>query len=130
MHHQDTHFSRIPLYKGELNQITGFVLKDEVMEMIIEKKGQEPLKSILRTITMVNEETPITRLFSKLIERKAHIAMVVDEYGQISGLVTMEGVFETLIGLEIVDVMDNVEDMQVLARRNWEARAKKMGLIK
>ena len=73
---------------------------------------------------------PIIKLFYKLIDLKAHIAMVVDEYGQVAGLVTMEDVFETLIGLEIVDEMDNVEDMQVLARKNWEERARKLGLIK
>jgi len=127
---QDIPFSRIPIYKQELNQFSGFVLKDEVMEMIIEKKGKEPLNSIVRPITAVNEDTPIIRLFSKLIERKAHIAIVVDEYGMVSGLVTMEDLFETLIGLEIVDEMDDVEDMQVLARKTWEARAKKLGLIK
>jgi len=127
---QDVPFSRIPIYQKELNQFSGFVLKDEVMEMIIEKKGEEPLKTIARPITAVNEDTPIIRLFSKLIERKAHIAIVVDEYGMVSGLVTMEDLFETLIGLEIVDEMDDVEDMQVLARKTWEARAKKLGLIK
>jgi CBS domain containing-hemolysin-like protein len=98
--------------------------------MIIEKRGEESLKSIARPITAVNEDTPIIRLFSKLIERKAPIAIVVDEYGMVSGLVTMEDLFETLIGLEIVDEMDDVEDMQVLARKNWEIRAKKLGLIK
>lgn len=127
---QDIPFSRIPIYKKDLNQFTGFVLKDEVMEMIIEKKGKSPLKTIARPINIVNEDTPILRLFSKIIESKAHIALVVDEYGMVSGLVTMEDVFETLIGLEIVDEMDNVEDMQVLARKNWETRAKKLGLIK
>jgi magnesium and cobalt exporter, CNNM family len=55
---------------------------------------------------------------------------VVDEFGMVSGLVTMEDLFETLIGLEIMDEMDDVEDMQVLARKNWEVRAKKLGLIK
>lgn len=128
--HSDTPFSRIPIYKEELNAITGFVLKDEVMEMIIEKRGEMPMKSILRPITMVHEETPIVRFLSKLIERKVHMTIVVDEYGQVSGLVTMEDLFETLIGLEIVDEMDSVEDLQVLARKNWEDRAKKMGLIK
>ena len=57
------------------------------------------------------------------------MAIVVDEYGMVSGLVTMEDLFETLIGLEIVDEMDDVEDMQLLARKNWEIRAKKLGLI-
>jgi len=128
--HEDIPFSRIPIYHKELNDFTGFVLKDEVMEMIIDKKGDEPLKSISRPIKIVNEEMPIIRLFYKLIDLKAHIAMVVDEYGMVSGLVTMEDVFETLIGLEIVDEMDNVEDMQMLARKNWEERARKLGLIK
>ena len=128
--HQDIPFSRIPIYQKDLNQFTGFVLKDEVMEMIIDKKGNQPLKTIARPISIVNEDTPIIRLFSKLIELKAHIAIVVDEYGMVSGLVTMEDVFETLIGVEIVDEMDNVEDMQLLARKNWEERAKKLGLIK
>jgi len=123
-------FSRIPVFQGELNNFTGFVLKDELMEMIIEKKGAKTLKSISRPITPVNEDTPIVRLFSKLIERKAHIAIVVDEYGVVSGLVTMEDLFETLIGLEIVDELDDVEDMQVLARKTWEVRAKKLGMIK
>lgn len=127
---QEIPFSRIPVFQGELNHFTGFVLKDEIMEKIIERRGEEPLKSIVRPITPVNEETPIVRLFSKLIERKAHIALVVDEYGMVSGLVTMEDLFETLIGMEIVDEMDDVEDMQVLARKTWEVRAKKLGLIK
>jgi len=99
-------------------------------EKIIDREGMKPLKSIVRPITTVHEETTILRLFSKFIELKAHIAMVVDEYGMVSGLVTMEDVFETLIGLEIMDEMDDVEDMQVLARKIWETRAKKLGLIK
>ncbi len=122
-------FSRIPVYQGDLNHFTGFVLKDEVMERIIENRGEEPLKNIVRPIIPVNEDAPIVRLFSKLVEQQAHIAIVVDEYGMVSGLVTMEDLFETLIGLEIVDEMDDVEDMQVLARKNWEARARKLGLI-
>ncbi|MEA1887342.1 MAG: hemolysin family protein [Bacteroidota bacterium] len=128
--HEEIPFSRIPVYRHELNEFTGFVLKDELMEMIIDNKGDQPLKSISRPIKIVNEEMPIIKLFYKLIDLKAHIAMVVDEYGTVSGLVTMEDVFETLIGLEIVDEMDNVEDMQVLARKNWEERARKLGLIK
>jgi len=127
---EEINFSRIPVYREELNNFTGFVLKDELMEKIIDEEGDEAMKSIIRPIKIVNEEMPIIKLFYKLIDLKAHIAMVVDEYGMVSGLVTMEDVFETLIGLEIVDEMDNVEDMQVLARKNWEERARKLGLIR
>jgi CBS domain containing-hemolysin-like protein len=126
---KDLFFSRIPVYSKELYQTTGFVLRDEFMEMIIEKRGNEPLKSIRRDIPFVAEKMPIIRLFYRLIEMKVHIAMVVDEYGMISGLVTMEDIIETLIGLEIMDEIDHVEDMQVLARKNWEKRAKKLGFI-
>ncbi len=127
--HPDVSFSRIPVYKGELNKFSGFVLKDEIMEGIIHERGSDKLSSIARPLTIVHEDTPILRLFSQLLERKAHIAIVVDEYGMVSGLVTMEDVFETLIGIEIVDESDSVEDMQALARQTWEARAKKLGLI-
>ena len=126
---REARFSRIIVYQGDIHHFTGFVLKDEVMERIIENRGEEALKSIARPIIPVNEDAPIVRLFSKLIEQQVHIAIVVDEYGMVSGLVTMEDLFETLIGLEIVDEMDDVEDMQVLARKAWEVRAKKLGLI-
>jgi CBS domain containing-hemolysin-like protein len=126
---KDLPFSRIPLFENELNHTTGFVLKDEVMQMIIEKRGDHPLKEIKREIPLVIENTPIIRLFYNFIEKKVHIAMVVDEYGSISGIVTMEDIIETMIGLEIVDEMDSVEDMQVLARKTWETRAKKLGFI-
>ncbi len=121
-------FSRIPVYKEELSQVTGFVLREEIMEMIIAKKGDVLLKEIRREIPVVVEAMPIIHLFYKLIELKVHIAMVVDEYGSVAGLVTMEDIIETLIGLEIMDEIDSVEDMQVLARQNWEKRAKNMGL--
>jgi CBS domain containing-hemolysin-like protein len=122
-------FSRIPLFGEELDHTTGFVLKDEIMQMIIEESGDSPLKEIKREIPLVVENTPIIRLFYNFIEKKVHIAMVVDEYGSVSGIVTMEDIIETMIGLEIVDEMDSVEDMQILARKNWELRAKKLGFI-
>ncbi len=72
---------------------------------------------------------PIPNLFEKLIQEKEHISIVVDQYGSISGLVTMEDIIETLLGLEIMDERDTDSDMQQLARKNWEKRAKDLGTI-
>lgn len=73
---------------------------------------------------MVPDTIPLPSLFEKLLDQREHIAVVVDEYGGVDGVVTMEDVLETLIGLEIVDEVDSVKDMRAMARAKWEARAK------
>ena len=79
---------------------------------------------------MVHENFPISDLFNQFLEKREHIALVVDEYGGMAGIVTMEDVMETLLGMEITDESDSTVDMQALARKNWEARARRIGLIK
>lgn len=122
-------FSRIPIYGEREDIITGYVLKDNVLEEIIQDKGDVPLSEIRRDLLVTKRDTPIPQLFETLIAKREHIALVVDEYGSVSGLVTMEDVIETLLGLEIMDESDNVEDLQLLARKKWEARAKRTGII-
>jgi CBS domain containing-hemolysin-like protein len=68
-------------------------------------------------------------LFDTFIKQRAHIALVVDEFGNTTGIVTMEDIIETLLGLEIMDESDDIEDMQAQARKNWERRAKRMGIV-
>lgn len=121
-------FSRVPLYKDNSDNISGFVLKDQVMEEMINGNGDVPLSTIKREILVVRRDMPIPILFEELISERRHIALVVDEYGTIGGLVTMEDIIETLLGLEIVDESDNVEDLQQLARRNWQTRAERLGI--
>ena len=127
--HPKLRFSRIPIYKNNPDNITGFILKDEVMEEIIKGKGEKKLLNIKREILVTNRNLPIPDLFEKFVFKREQIALVVDEYGSTSGLVTMEDVIETLLGLEIMDESDNVADLQLLARKSWETRAKKLGLI-
>ncbi|MFD1293071.1 CNNM domain-containing protein [Lutibacter holmesii] len=124
--HPKLRFSRIPIFKSDSDLITGMILKDEVMEQIINGKGDEPLSSIKREVLLTNRNIPIPDLFEILISKKAHIALVTDEYGTTTGLVTIEDVIETLLGLEIMDESDNVADLQQLARNSWELRAKKL----
>ncbi|KAA3618460.1 MAG: HlyC/CorC family transporter [Calditrichaeota bacterium] len=127
--HPEFRFSRIPVYKKKIDSITGFVLKDEVLQNLLQKSENKHLKDIRRKIEAVPEIVSIPELFKLLIEKNTHIAMVVDEYGGMAGIVTMEDIIETLLGLEITDELDKVEDLQELARSNWEKRAKKLGLI-
>ena len=87
------------------------------------------LEQLARKILIVHETLPLVRLFDMLLDRREHIALVVDEYGVASGIVTMEDVLETVMGVEIVDETDETVDMQRLARQQWEKRANAMGLV-
>lgn len=87
------------------------------------------LRDLKRPIVMVNQDDLLPDIFNTLITQQAHIAVVVSQYGGTSGVLTMEDVVETLLGLEIVDEFDRTPDMQRLARKNWEARARALGLI-
>ena len=123
------HFSRIPVYIDDPDDIKGLVLKVEIFKEMALNNGQKKLSELKRDIIVVNRDLPIPTLFEKLIESRNHMALVVDEYGSVSGLVTMEDVIETLLGLEIMDESDDVSDLQLLARKSWEGRAKKLGII-
>ncbi|ARV09618.1 hemolysin [Winogradskyella sp. PC-19] len=122
-------FSRIPVYTDDSDNITGLVLKVDVFKEMAFGNGEKLLSELKRNIIIVNRSLPIPTLFEQLVESRNHMALVVDEYGSVSGLVTMEDVIETLLGLEIMDESDNVSDLQLLARKSWETRAKRLGII-
>jgi len=126
---KDLRFSRIPIYNDSVDEITGYVLKDNVYREVADDNLHKTLSDLKRTILIVERNVAIPSLFEKLVQEREHIALVVDEYGSISGLVTMEDVIETLLGLEIMDESDTDSDMQQLARKNWEKRAKRLGII-
>lgn len=125
---QTLRFSRIPVYKDNVDNITGLVLKDEVYKEMANDNHSKILSDIKRGIIVVNRSLPIPSLFEKLVESKNHMAVVVDKYGSVSGIATMEDIIETLLGLEIMDESDHVENLQSLARKNWENRAKRLGI--
>lgn len=94
-------------------------------EQVAVGNGEASLSTIKREVLVVPENASLKLLLQRLLERQEHIAVVVDEYGGLAGVVTMEDVIETLLGIEIVDEIDAIEDMQKLAREKWEKRAKK-----
>ena len=127
--HPNLRFSRIPIHGDTVDTITGFVLKDNILEEMIHENGDKALADLRRDLLVTQRDTPIPELFDTFIRKREHIALVVDEYGSVAGLVTMEDIIETLLGLEIVDESDHVEDLQLFARKKWEDRAKRSGLI-
>ena len=121
-------FSRIPLYQDSIDHITGFVLRDDVLLAAAEGRHTEPLGKLKREIMITPRMMSLSVLLERMLDRRDHIAIVVDEHGGTHGLVTLEDVVETLLGAEIVDEIDRVEDMQAYARGRWEERAKRLGI--
>ncbi len=127
-------FSRIPLYEEENDDyITGYVLKQEILEKLAQDKFNIKLKDLARPILSFNEDESVSNIWEKLLEKKEHISVIIDEYGSMRGIVTMEDVIETMLGFEIVDEKDEVVDMQELAKEQWQqvqnrqmARAKRL----
>lgn len=122
-------FSRIPVYKGNKENITGYVIRETVFEYLAEDKHNLQLKDVKREIIAVPNSMAIFPIWEKLLENKEHIALIVDEYGGLDGIVTMEDIIETLLGLEIVDEKDTVIDMQEYARKRWKRRQAKYNLL-
>ncbi|MBQ4822041.1 CNNM domain-containing protein [Aquimarina sp. MMG016] len=122
-------FSRIPVFKDNPDNITGYVLKDEVYKEMAEDHHDKKLGDLKRQLFVVDRSMAVPNLFEKLVEQREHVALVVDEYGSVSGLVSMEDVIETLLGLEIMDESDTDSNMQELARKNWEDRARRLGIL-
>jgi len=123
-------FSRIPLYeKDSRDQVVGYLLKDEVLTKMVAGEPDSKLQTLKRDIIAVGEDDPIISLFNKFLTTREHIALVTGAFGGMAGIVTMEDVIETLIGIEIIDESDPTTDMRALARRNWERRAGRLGLL-
>ncbi|NBB85113.1 MAG: CBS domain-containing protein, partial [Bacteroidetes bacterium] len=127
--HDSFRFSRLPVHAENREDITGFVLKDDILLRAAQEHYDEPLEALRRDLEVVPESLPLLDLFERLLDQSAHIALVVDEYGGMAGIVTLEDVVETLLGLEIVDEVDSVDDMQKLAREQWRKRAERLGIV-
>ena len=121
-------FSRVLLYDGTIDNVTGYVLRDEVLGAAADGKGDAPARTLARDVLTVPHMLPLPRLFDRLLDRREHLALVVGEYGGTAGVVSMEDVIETLLGLEIVDESDHQHDMQEAAREKWLERAERLGI--
>lgn len=108
--------SRIPIFAETLDDIVGIVFNQRILEESNEDNDNITLESISHEVHMVSENLPVQNLIDQFVKRKTHLFIVYDSYGQTAGVVTLEDAIETLLGVEIVDEMDEVEDMQIFAK--------------
>ena len=109
-------YSRIPVYNESIDDIAGVVFKQTILEKRVKKKKKTLLKDIMVPVHKVPENISVSTLFDMFIRMKMHLFIVQDEYGQTSGVVTLEDTLETMLGIEIVDEMDQVTDLQEFAK--------------
>ena len=126
--HAKSPFSRIPLFGKSLDDIKGYVLKSDLLIAQARDQFDRTLSEFKRDFIVFSDNLNASDTFDRLVRERNHITIIVDEYGTVQGLVTLEDVVETLIGLEITDELDKVEDMQVLAHKCWRDRMKAIGI--
>lgn len=122
-------FSRIPVFAGNSDNITGYVMRQTVLEKLAEDHTGLYLKDLKKPIVFIDDTKQVLDLWELLLEKKEHIAVVLDEYGGMDGIVTMEDIIESLVGVEIVDEKDTITDMQQYAKERWKQRQAKYKML-
>lgn len=115
-------FTRIPVYDGDMDTVVGLVLRPQLFEAERKGQGDTPLREFATPVFRVSEELPVMQLLDQFIKRREHLFLVEDNYGQTAGIATLEDALETLLGREIMDERDTVEDMQQLAKSKYRSR--------
>lgn len=116
-------FSRVPIYSESLDNITGVVLTKKIFEQAL-KDDSISVKEIKKEIFQIHENVPVSKVLDLFIKKKEHMFLVVDSYDQTEGIITLEDCVETILGVEIMDESDNVEDMRELAKQKMKSRRK------
>lgn len=121
-------YSRIPIYQDNKDNITGYIFREMVFEKLAADEFNTKLKDIKRPIVVYTENVNLFNAWEELLLKQEAIALVVDEYGGMSGIATQEDIVETMLGFEILDEKDRHPDMQKYALERWQNLKKKHGL--
>jgi len=123
-------FSRMPVYRDHRDDIIGKIIKRDLFEAERAGHGSDLISQYIKPIIRVSEKLPVQKLLDTFIKNRAHMFLVEDKFGQNAGVVTLEDAIETLLGREIVDESDTVEDMQELAKNKYRERLRENKLNK
>lgn len=127
--HKESPFSRPLVYSEQKDNILGFVHRLELFAESQAGHGNKELGAVMRPIPVVMNNMSVPQAFERLMIEHSQLILVVDEYGTVQGLVTLEDIFESLVGEEIVDEADKNTDMQQLAYQRWENWKQQHGVI-
>ncbi|CAG37334.1 hemolysin family protein [Desulfotalea psychrophila] len=114
--------SRIPVYNVNINNITGIIMRKDILQAAADDRDELPLSQLAKPAHFVPETAPLNRILIDFFDRHQHLFVVVDEYGSMTGVISMEDVIEEIVGQEIVDESDKANDMRELARKRNLAR--------
>jgi CBS domain containing-hemolysin-like protein len=123
------HFSRIPVYQGSKDNITGYVFRELVFEKLAEDQFELKLKDIKREILTFPKSLTLFNAWERMLLKREHISLIIDEYGGMDGITTLEDIIESLLGFEIIDEKDKIDDMQQYALDRWKSKQKKYNLL-
>ncbi|MUM76300.1 DUF21 domain-containing protein [Pseudodesulfovibrio sp. F-1] len=121
--HPEWPHSRIPVWADDPEDIVGVVYRRQVLEALADDQDDLRLADIMRPVRFVLESVTLDKLLVKFLGSRNHLCVVLDEYGGVAGVVTLEDVLEEILGSEIVDETDRVVDMREFARAQRNALA-------
>ncbi|WP_372762465.1 CNNM domain-containing protein [Pseudoalteromonas sp.] len=120
--HGSSAFSRILVFDKNSDDIIGFVHKNDIM-LAYHRLGTEyKISKLVKPIYTIPSSQNVSSLLQTLLTERTHICLVVDEYGDVQGIVTLEDLIEALMGLEIVDERDQSTNMRAEAKQRWLQR--------
>jgi CBS domain containing-hemolysin-like protein len=126
--HSHLAFTRIPIYKQTADEPSHYVFRSDLLLAKARDNGQKTLNNYGFELPTIPSGTSLDLAFHEFTQKRTHMMLAIDEYGTTQGIITLEDVIETMLGLEIVDEKDHSVDMQQEARRLWKRRAKEKGL--
>jgi len=122
-------FSRIPVYQNSIDNVTGIILIKKLFKHGLLKDDSVTLEKIKYDIFSINENIPVAKALDLFISKKEHMFLVLDNYDQTEGIVTLEDCVETILGVEIVDESDTTADMRALAKLKMKQKRREKGML-